>query len=142
MKFKFSLESVLKVRKHQEKVQKQRLANEVLKRSEIEQVKQNVQERLETILNSGDAGLAANIHNVKLYSTHIQQAHEAMYKLDQQATEVEKKVGEERVKLAEAHKNRHMLEKLKEIEEKLFKKELNRMEQKTMDEIATQSFSR
>lgn len=142
MKFKFSLEPVLKVRKHQEKMQKLRLAEEVMKREEIEQVKQDVNEKLQDFLEAGQADQAANIHNVRLYSTHIQEAHHVMKQLNEKAGEAEKRVGEEREKLTQAHKNKHILMKLKEAEERIFKKELNRYEQKTMDEIATQSFGR
>jgi len=142
MKFKFSLEPVLKVRKHQEKMQKLRLAEEVMKKEEIEQIKQNVNQKLHDFLETGQTEQAANLHNVKVYSVHLQEAHQAMKQLNVKADEAEKRIGKEREKLAQAHKNKHILMKLKEGEERLFKKELNRYEQKTMDEIATQSFGR
>jgi|SRR6056297_2915751 len=142
MKFKFSLEPVLKVRKHQEKMQKLRLAEEVMKKEEIEQVKQDVNNKLQEFLEAGQTDQAADIHNVRLYSTHILEAHQAMKQLNVKVDEVEKRIGVEREKLAQAHKNKHILVKLKEVEERIFKKELNRYEQKTMDEIATQSFGR
>ncbi|WP_340103515.1 flagellar export protein FliJ [Rhodohalobacter sp. 8-1] len=142
MAFKFSLESVLKVRKHEEKIQKQKLAEELMKKKEIDDVKDDVHSKLKSYLNNDNIGEAQNIQKIQRHGRHILQAHELIQKLNSEAAEAEKLVTRVRENLAAAHKNRHILEKLKESEQSGFSRKLQRDEQKTMDEIATQSFSR
>jgi flagellar FliJ protein len=142
MAFKFSLESVLKVRKHEEKLQKQKLAEELMKKKKIDDVKEDVQTQLKSYLNNGANGEVQHIQRIKRHGRHLLQAHETIQKLNKDSAEAEKVVSNVRKKLAAAHKNRHMLEKLKEAEFTGFTKRVQEDEQKTMDEIATQSFSR
>jgi|AntRauTorcE11897_2_1112592.scaffolds.fasta_scaffold01002_12 flagellar FliJ protein len=142
MAFKFSLESVLKVRKHEEKIQKQKLATELMKKKKIDDVKNEVQTKLKSYLNDDNIEEAQNIQKIQRHGRHILQAHELIQKLNSESTEAEMLVSKVRENLASAHKNRHILEKLKEVEQNGFTRKLQRDEQKTMDEIATQSFSR
>lgn len=142
MAFKFSLESVLKVRKHEEKIQKQKLAEELMKKKKIDDVKADVHYKLKSYLNNDRIGEAQNIQKIQRHGRHILQAHEVIQKLNSESEEVNKSVSRVRENLASAHKNRHILEKLKEVEQSGFAQKLQRSEQKTMDEIATQSFSR
>ena len=142
MAFKFSLESVLKVRKHEEKIQKQKLATKLMKKKKIDDVKNEVQTKLKSYLNDDNIEEAQNIQKIQRHGRHILQAHELIQKLNSESTEAEKLVSKVRENLTSAHKNRHILEKLKEVEQNGFTRKLQRDEQKTMDEIATQSFSR
>ncbi|REL38680.1 flagellar export protein FliJ [Rhodohalobacter sp. SW132] len=142
MAFKFSLESVLKVRKHQEKVQKQKLAEELMKKKKIDDVKVEVQNKLNHYLETDSVQTAANIQTIKRHGRHVLQTHELIRKLGSESQEADKSVSEVRNSLADAHKECHILEKLKEVEQQMFSKKIQRSEQKTMDEIATQSFSR
>lgn len=142
MAFKFSLESVLKVRKHEEKIQKQKLAEELMKKKKIDDVKEDVHSKLKSYLNNDRIGEAQNIQKIQRHGRHILQAHELIQRLNSESQEANKSVSEVRENLASAHKNRHILEKLKEVEQNGFAQRLQRSEQKTMDEIATQSFSR
>jgi len=65
-----------------------------------------------------------------------------MNKLTGELEKAEVVVVKEREKLATAHKNRHILEKVREFEHQLFAKKLSQDEQKFMDEIATQTSGR
>lgn len=142
MKFKFSLAPVLKVRKHQEKLQKQKLAEQVSKKQQISDVRDDVQGKLKTFLEHSEDNTAENIHMIRRRSAHLQQVHQKMDKLSRELDQAEIKVLKEREKLATAHKNLHILEKVKEFEQSLFSEKMAKDEQKFMDEIATQSFSR
>lgn len=142
MAFKFSLESVLKVRKHEEKIQKQKLAEELMKKKKIDDVKEDVHSKLKNYLGNDKIGEVQNIQRIQRHGRHILQTHELIQKLNSESQEMEKSVSEVRDNLTLAHKNRHILEKLKEVEQNGFARRLQRDEQKTMDEIATQSFSR
>ncbi len=142
MAFKFSLESVLKVRKHQEKLQKQKLAEELMKKQRIDEVKTEAREKLNSFLEKDQFDEAQNIQKIKRHGRHILQTHELIQKLNSESEKAELSVGKVRDTLADAHKKRHILEKLKEVEQNMFARRIQRNEQKTMDEIATQSFSR
>jgi flagellar FliJ protein len=130
------------VRKHEEKLQKQKLAEELMKKKKIDDVKEDVQTQLKSYLNNDANGEVQHIQRIKRHGRHLLQAHETIQKLNKDSAEAEKVVSNVRKKLAAAHKNRHMLEKLKEAEFTGFTKRVQEDEQKTMDEIATQSFSR
>tara|TARA_Y100001935_G_scaffold217449_1_gene189744 strand:+ start:199254 stop:199682 length:429 start_codon:yes stop_codon:yes gene_type:complete len=142
MKFKFSLEPVLKVRKHQEQLQKQKLAEQVSKKNEINHLRNNVQGSLEEYLNTSNAAEVTNIQVIKRHSTHLEQVHKRMEDLRVQMEKVDEKVSEERLKLADAHKKLHILDKLKEGEHANYMTNSAREEQKFMDEISSQSYSR
>lgn len=142
MAFKFSLESVLKVRKHQEKLEKQKLAEELMKKQQIDEVKNDAREKLNSFLKNDQFKEAQNIQKIKRHGRHVLQTHELIKKLNSESKKAELSVGKVRETLADAHKKRHILEKLKEVEQSMFARRIQRDEQKTMDEIATQSFSR
>lgn len=142
MKFKFSLNSVLKVRKHQEKLQEQKLAEELLRKKGIDDLKAGISESLQTYLNDSKGNDAENIHAIKRHSVHLAETHKKIEKLDNESNEMDKTVKMVREKLSIAHKNRHILEVVKEVEKNMFMQQQNKTEQKSMDEIATQSYSR
>ena len=141
MKFKFSLESVFRVRKHQEKLQKQKLAEELSKKKEIDTLRKRVQGRLENYLDNEQGTGAENIHQIRRRGKHVEEVHHLMNKLGDKLQEVEFSVDRERENLAEAHKRRHIMEKMKEFEQASFVEKIIKNEQKNMDEIATQTFS-
>lgn len=141
MKFRFSLDSVLMVRKQQEKVQEQKLAKQLSKKKEIDQIRADIKEKLENYLKNAETRKFENIHNIKSHSKHMEVVHQKIKWLSDELDEIKNSVNDERTKLANAHKKRHMLEKMKEIEQENFAAEQARYEQKVMDEIATQKYS-
>lgn len=142
MKFKFSLEPVLKVRKHQEKVQKQKLAEELTNKNKISDLRNSVKGKLESYLDSKDQNEAANIHSIKTHNAHLIQVNDHINKLQQQEEQADEKVKEERSKLAEAFKKLSIIEKVKENEQGSFAKNVAKTDQNFMDEISSQSYSR
>lgn len=142
MKFKFSLEPVLKVRQHQEKVQQQKLAEELTNKNKISDLRNSVQGKLESYLETKDQDKVANIHAIKTQNAHLIQVNEHIHKLQQQEEQADKKVSTERSKLAEAFKKLSIIEKVKENEHGTFVKDLEKTDQKFMDEISSQSLNR
>jgi flagellar protein FliJ len=142
MKFKFSLAPVLRVRQHEEKLQKQKLAREVKKQQEILRLREEVQQKLNDYLENAGTQEASSVHTIQRHGNHMMQYHHAMSRLGEDLKKAEGAVNREREKLADAHKSCHILEKAKETEKSLFSEKLERIERKFMDEIATQSFSR
>jgi flagellar FliJ protein len=141
MTFKFSLDPVLKVRDHQKKVQKQKLAKEVANKQEIQNLQEQVQQKLKGFLEKTEQSEMQNIHTLRQRASHMQQVHQKMKQLSEQLSKADKNVDNARSKLAEAHKNLHIMEKMKEFERSEFDDEVARVDQKFMDEIATQSYS-
>lgn len=142
MKFKFSLEPVLKVRQHQEKMQKQKLAEELTNKNKISDLRNEVKGKLESYLDNKDQEEAANIHTIKTHNAHFIHVNDHINKLQEQEEKADEKVKEERSKLAEAFKKLSILEKVKENEHGSFVKDAAKTDQKFMDEISSQSYSR
>ncbi|MEX0722420.1 MAG: flagellar export protein FliJ [Gracilimonas sp.] len=142
MKFKFSLDPVLKVRNHKKKVQKQKLAEEMVQKQEIQKLKDEVQGKLKGYLQSSEENEIQNIHTVRQRASHMQQVHKRMKDLSDKLSKADENVSKARIDLAEAHKNLHIIEKVREFEKSIFNENVAKNEQKFMDEIATQSFSR
>lgn len=142
MKFNFSLDPVLKVRKHQEKIQKQKLAKEVQKKNQINRLQEEVKDKLSGYINESNINSAESIHDIKLHSLYLQQVHSTMTQLKQDESDVQKAIEERRQSLEKVHKKRHILDKMRDFEMNIFNEEVERVEQKTIDEIAIQSFSR
>jgi len=142
MKFNFSLDPVLKVRKHEEKIQKQKLAKEVQKKNQINRLQSEVKDKLNGYLKESNTNSAASIHDIKLHSLYLQEVHTTMRNLKKEESDVQKAIEEEGQNLEKVHKKRHILDKMKDFEFNTFNENVERVEQKTLDEIAIQSFSR
>ena len=142
MKFKFSLEPVLKVRQHQEKIQKQKLAEEVSNKNKITLLRNEVQDKLEDYLDEKTTERVSNIHLIKRHNAHLLQVNDHIQQLSSQEKVADGKVMEERGKLTEAFKKLSILEKVKENEHGVFIKDVAKADQNFMDEISSQSFSR
>lgn len=142
MEFRFSLDPVLKVRIHQEKLLKQKLAVEVQKQEHIKGVRQEAQKKLTHYLDSSNRTDASRIHDMKRHGSHLEQVHDLILNLEKELNVSENLILQKREKLAEAHKNRHILEKVREGELAVHRKRVEQLEQKSNDEIATQLFGR
>lgn len=142
MKFNFSLDPVLKVRRHEENIQKLKLAQELQKKNHIKKLQTKVKENLEKFLDDSNENNAESIHNIKMQSLYLQQVHFEIEKLADKESNVKKSIQEVREDLEKIHQKRHILEKMKELKIDLFKGELQKHEQNNLDEISIQSFSR
>ena len=117
MKFKFSLEPVLKVRQHQEKVQQQKLAEEMTNKNKITSLRAEVKGKLENYLENQQEDKVANIHTIKRHNAHLMHVNDHINRLKNEENKASEKVKEERGKLAEAFKKLSILEKVKENEQ-------------------------
>lgn len=142
MKFNFSLNSVLKVREHQETFQKQQLAKELQNKKRIEKLRTEVNQKLDHYLKANEYEQVASIHVMKRFGSHIVEANQQIHQLNQREQSAEKKVQNEQIKLEKAHKEKHIMEKAREFEYSIFSEKVSRSEQNSMDEIAVQLYSR
>ncbi len=142
MTFRFSLEPVLRVREHKEKLQRQKLAKEVKRRQNLADQKANIAAELDDFLGQKDLHKVHDVRKLKNSYVHLENVHNAMEKLDRDLKKADKSISRERDKLVVAHREMHMMEKVRDREYSVYKIELERFEQKAMDEIATRSFNR
>ncbi len=142
MKFEFSLESVLKVREHEEKVQKQKLAEKLNKKKHLNALKEKLKRKLESHMNENGNSTYENLHDLQRKQQYINDLHNKVKKVNSSLESVKKAVDQQRDKLADVHKKRHIMEKVKEGEREIFLEEMSKQQRKVMDEVATQTFSR
>lgn len=142
MKFDFSLEPVLKVRKHEEKIEKQKLAEELNKKKSLHELKDRLKEELEKHLDKGGGNNVANLHDLRRHQQYLNDLHEKVKEINSSLATVERAVNRQRDKLADVHKKRDIMEKVKEEERELFLEEMSKQQRKVMDEVATQRFSK
>jgi len=142
MKFNFSLESVLKVREHKENVQKQKLAEKVRMKQMIFDKKSEVASGLEDFLFEKDNDKEYDLRKLRNCYAHLEHSHKLMEKLSREMEKADQAVNKERDKLVKAHRETHMMEKVRDREHTVFRREEERQERKNMDEIAAQLFQR
>ncbi len=142
MKFRFSLEPVLRVREHKEKVQQQKLAEKQRIKKVLSEKKSKVADELEQFLGEKDNASAFDIRKLRNAYAHLEHSHQMIGKLERDMDKADEAVNRERDKLVKAHRDTHILEKVKEREHCTFRDEVDRVERKQMDEIAAQFFNR
>lgn len=141
MKFKFSLESVLTVRKHEEKVQKQKLAEKLSEKNNLLVQREKLKEKLKSHIESSDHKKFEKLHNLRRFRGCIEEMHQKMENLNDCLEVIENAVNKERDKLLVVHRKRNIIEKLKEEEHSSFLKEVLRYQRRVMDEVAVQTHS-
>ncbi len=138
MKFKFRFASVLKLRRHQEKKEKQKLGI-LLKKKEI------LHRKILELKNLCHHGIeqAEEQSLVKNRQDYAQKHtwHKKLTRLRQQVTRLDTEVEEQRQALTEAYKNTRMMEKLKDNEKQAFIEEAEHLEQLQQNEIAIQRYN-
>jgi len=135
-KFEFRLETVLKVRKHQEILQKQAFAKVLQKKAALEQHKEEVSDQLNEYISSDH--IAVN----KLHFEYMQGRHNQLFNLANRINKANNDVERERKKMMEARRKTLALENLESKQKIQFIKDLDKAEQLVMNEIATQRFNR
>ncbi|MDG5766747.1 flagellar export protein FliJ [Balneolales bacterium ANBcel1] len=142
MKFRFSLEPVLRVREHKEKIQQQKLAEKQRIKQILDERKSEIADELKQFLGEKEKASVYDIRKLRNAYAHMEHTHQMMGKIDRDAGKAQDEVNRERDKLLKAHRETHILEKIKDREHSAFREEADRMEQKHMDEIAAQYFGR
>ena len=142
MKFRFSLEPVLRVREHKEKIQQQKLAEKQRIKQILAEKKSEVVQELEQFLGEKEKASVYDIRKLRNAYAHMEQSHKVMEKIENDMDKADEDVNRERDKLVKAHRETHILEKVKDREHSEYKESVDRLERKHMDEIAAQYFGR
>jgi flagellar protein FliJ len=132
--YNFSMEKVLEWRSTIEKEKMEgfaRLQN---------QIKHEKDKLAELKVDVKDARLNSmreiNIYKLQQYNIYIQSIESKIEKKEEKIEKLRQALEEERLELISAQKDRNIMEKLKEKDFSKYKKNMNDLEQKELDEIA------
>lgn len=136
--FKFKLETALKVRRHREMQQQQAFAKVARKKQHLENQRDFATDSLHVYAETQtESRLIRPTH-----FTWLLDKHQQVFRLEQHIKKAEIEVENERKILLHAMTRTKVLENLKTKHKMLFISELEKEEQKEMNEIATNRFAR
>jgi flagellar FliJ protein len=143
-KFKYDLESVLKVRAIKEKKEQEKFAEkqrgyltEKEREEAIEREKKGKEEELRGVFKKGPISDFAKVMRRR---SHLDVLKDDLDKQVERVIEASKILEEQRAHLIESMKDKKIMEKHKERKLDEFKKLMQELELKFMDEIATERF--
>ncbi len=142
-RFSFKLEQVLKIRIHEEELQKQVFARHMQQMIKLKEQYEEV--RAELDLYSEEHERHTALKSPGEYQRHyvfIQSRQQELARLGREIDLVKERTELERKKLIVANQKTRILENLKEKKRLEYLKEADQVEQKVMNEIATQRFHR
>jgi len=145
-KFKYDLTAVLKVREIKERKEQEKFAeknqayvNEKEQEAKLAAEKRGKEEDLRNVFRKGPI---SDFSKVMRRRAHLDVLKDDLDQQVEKVIEASKKLEEQRVHLVEAMKDKKIMEKHKEKKLEEYKKIMNDLETKFMDEIATQRFKR
>ncbi len=144
MKFSFTLQSLLNWKESLEEESRLNVARKkiLLKRQEEEiQELMNRREKNDRELHQR-MGKGLSIEDFLVYKQFGEKSYDDLVQLRMKRRETEEKIEEERVRLVGLMKERKILEKLKERRMNAFRNEMEKQEQKQLDEMALRSYCR
>jgi len=143
-KFSYDLETVLKVRGIREKKEQEKFAEkkreyltEKQKEEAIESEKKGKEEELRGVFRKGPI---SNFEKVMRRRAHLEVLKDNLDEQVEKVIEASKLLEEQRARLVESMKDKKIMEKHKEKKLDEYKKLMQDLELKFMDEIATQRF--
>ncbi|MBU0629351.1 MAG: flagellar export protein FliJ [Candidatus Margulisbacteria bacterium] len=145
-KFKYDLDSVLKVRGIKEKKEQEKFAEkqqeymtEKQKEEEIKEQKQGKENELRNVFKRGPI---SDFDKVLRRKAHLEVLKTDLDQQIEKVLDSSKKLEEQRAHLVEAMKDKKIMEKHRERKLGEYNKVMRDLEMKFMDEIATQRFKR
>lgn len=141
--FKFKLESVFKLKKHQEKLEKQFFAN-IAKRLDFE--KNHLKNMIDhknfiTQYKQKKVIEGIKVSDLKLWEAYIDKINDEISYQEAKVLSVYEELEKARAKLSEVVKNRKCLEKLRSRKKKQYIKTKNKIIQNLLDEKASIIYS-
>lgn len=144
--FKYTLETVLKVRNIKEQKEKEEFAKKqrsyMLEKQKEEQMEQEKQEREGELKHIMKKGPISEFEKVLRRHAHLGVLKKDVDDQIEKVIDASKHLETQRTKLIDSMKDRKIIEKNKEHKLDDFKKKMQNLEIKFLDEIATQRFKR
>jgi len=142
MKYSFRFQSLLELRKHQEKAEKQKLAEITKELMDLLNAREQIQRMIvEYALDNSDRG-PGSVQFFKAGYTFLQQQRNKLRRLETKLRKIKAEQDKQRERLRLANQETKKLEKIKEKDKAKFFLEQERNEQLELNEIATQMYSR
>lgn len=142
MKFEFQFESLLNIRRHEEKKEQQKLGQLLSREIQLEERISTFKERLNTF---GQAVMKSKTQAAAAIRQHYelkQDLQKKIWRLERTLDQLDEKIEKQREQLLEANRKTQMLEKLESRERSKFIKHYQDLQQKQQNEIATQMYNR
>lgn len=143
-KFKYDLETVLKVRDIREKKEQEKFAEKkrhyITEKDREEFIKQEKKGKEEDLRNVYRKGPISDFSKVLRRKAHLEVLKDDLDKQVEKVIEASKMLEEQRAKLMASMKDKKIMEKHKERKLEDYNKIMQEIELKFMDEIATQRF--
>lgn len=139
MGFTFRFASVLKLRRHEEKMEKQKMAVLMKKKAGLDHQIHELE--LKCRQETAESDSESVITNRQRYAQKHAR-HKRLMRLGNERTQLEVEIEGQRQKLAEANKKTRMMEKLKKNEKRAFIQRVEHYEQLQQNEIALQRYNK
>jgi flagellar protein FliJ len=143
-KFKYNLQTVLKVREIKEKKEQEKFAEKkrsyVKEKTKEEQLKEEQKNRNDELKNMIGGGSIKDFASVLRRKDHLGILKEDVDKQIDRVIEASRILEDQRVNLIEAMKKKKIMEKDKENKLEQYKDVMLKIEMKFLDELATQRF--
>jgi len=145
-KFKFNLQSVHDVREMHENQEQLRLAelqNEMNKTlAKIEQLEGMNLEATKNYMTRVQIGKATSPFEMQMHANHISDINRRRREAETELAERKLACADQAKKLAEAHRNVKVTDRLRETQKTRHKQEFERQEQNKIDEFVTTNYAR
>lgn len=141
MSFKFSLRSVLKVRRIEEERQRKALALVLQKKQQLLDQKEHYSNEIFTY-NAQEKGISGGVRRFQQHADFLHQKHNGIHQMEAQIEQTERHEMEERHKLVERNRATKVLKNLEHRHKIAFLKEEDRKEQRLLNDLATIQFNR
>ena len=138
--FVFELESVLKIRKHKEKLEKQKLAGIMNKREAILKEISRRNEKLESYMANSLQTVRSDYNKERILKEFVLSEMKEISRLKKELSEKEKEISNQKSVLLKARRDTEALIKLRQKKFLEYKREAERKEQLFQNEIATQIY--
>jgi len=141
-KFKFKFETLKNVREHKKKIQQQKLARAEKKKMQIEHDIRQLEESV--AVSNQQRNQELTNYNAAKHRQHYSYLHDnykQIQSLNNQLNKVNGEVEKERKKLIQLSKKTKILENLEARQRTAYLEEMDRMEQKQLNEVAIQQYN-
>lgn len=133
--FKFRLQAALKLKENMEDVKKRELGIAAQKKETLTLQKKQLEQEKEECLYSFDNNETINIQHLQNLQRYRDVLDKEIVKTAQLVTVADNEVSSKRNELAEAVKERKILENLKERQSETYNQEISKKEQGILDEL-------
>lgn len=141
MKFRFRFASLLKVRRHKEQIEQQKMTMLLRERTRIAEEIEIEQEKVLSVFTY-KTGRSESISSIRLGYDFMHDRKKRIIELQAELADIKLKIENQQAELSKARKKVKMIELIEEKDHNEFVKEQQAREQIQLNEVAMQMFNR